>query len=264
MSILTNCLSANLSFLFTEWPFLDRFAAAADAGFTCVEFLFPYAFDAHTVAQRLDDNGLSVSVFNALPGNWEAGERGLAALRGREQEFRESIHLALSYADALTAKHIHIMAGIADPHDQRAWTMYRDNLDWALERASAYGVRLLVEPINDQDIPGYFLRDFGVAKTWLDTFPNIRPVLQFDIYHCQKIHGSVMNWLHLLLPDIVHMQIAGVPARNEPTEPDLPLTELFAFLKTSEYSGRVGCEYHPAQGTLHGLGWVSDVEELLV
>jgi len=252
-------LSANISFLFAEWSFLDRFAAAADAGFTAVEFLFPYDQPADALARRVQDNGLEVALFNCPPGDWGGGERGIAALPGREAEFRRSVDTALIYAEVLGVRRLHVMAGLADPADPLAVATYRRNLALAAERAERQGVRILIEPINGQDMPGYFLRDFRTAAEIVGNGAAIG--LQFDIYHCHRLHGDVLNWLDALLPVTGHIQIAGVPHRQEPAEPALPLKAILSCLDRAGYPGRVGCEYHPAEGTLAGLGWIEALEE---
>lgn len=253
-SILARRLSANVSFLFTELPFLDRLAAAADAGFTCVEFLFPYEVAPDLLAGRLEALGLEVSVFNAPPGDWAAGERGLAALAERRENFREAMDTAVDYASAISARQIHVMAGLAEPDDAAARATYEANLAWAADLAGARGVRLMIEPINTGDMPGYFLRDFDVAAEIVRGLGG-RVGLQFDIYHCQKIHGDVLDRLEALVPMTAHMQIAGAPGRNEPSPGVLPLQAIFNLLDRQGYDGRVGCEYRPAAGTLEGLAW---------
>lgn len=258
MSILQRRLSANLSFLFTELPFLDRFAAAADAGFTCVEFLFPYDVPVELLAQRLEAHGLEVSVFNAPPGDWAAGERGLAALSGRRDEFRAAMITALDYAEALPARRIHVMAGLADPRDPAASAAYADNLAWAADMAGERQVQLMIEPINQGDMPGYFLSDFEAAAQVIAATPGMG--LQFDIYHCQKINGAVLDRLAALLPITAHVQIAGIPDRHEPSPATLPLGEIFALLDAGGYEGRVGCEYRPATGTREGLAWITALD----
>lgn len=252
-------LAANVSFLFTEWAYLDRFAVAAEAGFRAVEFLFPYDYQPDVVARRCREAGVEVALFNAPAGNWAAGERGLAALPGREDEFRAGIDRALEYAEALGVARLHVMAGIAEPDDGAAAACYAGNLVWAAEAASRRGVRVLVEPINGLDMPGYFLRDFAQAAAVVGDGRAIG--LQFDLYHCQRLHGEVMPWLRRLLPVTGHLQIAGVPGRNEPAEPGLPLMAIFGLLRDAGYAGRVGCEYRPEAGTVAGLKWIERVEE---
>ncbi|AXB80500.1 hydroxypyruvate isomerase family protein [Novosphingobium sp. P6W] len=262
MSILTQRLSANLSFLFTELPFLDRFAAAADAGFTCVEFLFSYEYAPEVIAQRLETNGLALSIFNAPPGDWEKGERGLAALSDRQEEFRESIHRALDYGSAINATTLHVMAGLARSRDPVAHMTYRDNLAWAAELARARNIQLLIEPINMFDMPGYFLDDFALAADIVEASQGSIG-LQFDLYHCSKMHDTVLTYLAAYLPITSHIQIAGVPDRHEPASPDMPLQPIFWMLERMGYAGRVGCEYRPATSTVEGLRWIGDLEAQL-
>lgn len=264
MPLLKDRLSANLSFLFTEWPFLDRFAAAADAGFTSVEFLFPYAFTPDQVQARLEAHNLSVSVFNSPCGDWETGDRGLAALPGRRNEFRSSIATALRYAEAMKARRVHVMAGVSDTWTEEAGGTYRDNLALAAGLAAEMGVQVLIEPINGQDMPGYFLQDFALAGDIVGALPDGRLGLQFDIYHCRRINGGVLDWLDALLPLTTHMQIAGFPGRNEPAEPALPLAAIFSLLDARGYAGRVGCEYRPVGGTVEGMGWIGRTEEAMI
>jgi hydroxypyruvate isomerase len=263
MSLLDARLSANLSFLFGEWPFLDRFAAAADAGFRHVELLFPYAFTPDVIARALHDNDLSLVLFNAPPGDWEAGERGVAALPGREREFRDGIATALRYAEATGTRKLHVMAGTADSQDTTALSTYHANLREAAEQTAAAGVRILIEPINSNDMPGYFLDNFQTAAEIIDAFPLEHVGLQFDIYHCQKIHHSVMDWLAAQLPLIAHMQIAGIPDRHEPSEPALPLLDIFQLIERRGYGGLIGCEYRPAVNTRAGLKWIDDLQDRL-
>jgi hydroxypyruvate isomerase len=263
MSILARRLSANVSFLFPELPFLDRLAAAADAGFTCVEFLFPYDVPAERLAARLAALRLEVSVFNAPPGDWAAGERGLAALAGRQDEFRASVATALDYAAPLGARRIHVMAGLADPADPAVRATYERNIAWAADEAGGRGLQVLIEPINTGDMPGYFLRDFDHAAEVLAGLPGGGAGLQFDLYHCQKINGRVLEPLGALLPITAHMQIAGVPDRREPSPATLPLSEIFATLDAGGYEGRVGCEYRPAAETVAGLAWAHELEAAL-
>ncbi|MBW8910574.1 MAG: TIM barrel protein [Sphingomonas sp.] len=259
MSMLEQRLSANISFLFTELPFLDRLSAAVDAGFTCVEFLFPYDHAPETVARRLEANQLDLSVFNAPPGDWDNGERGLAALPDRKDEFRQTIRQALVYGGAMNAERMHVMAGVAPSNDQAAAQTYRENLDWASDIASDQGIQLMIEPINTDDMPGYFLDDFALAAAIISASAG-RIGLQFDIYHCHKIHASVLPQLETYLPITTHIQIAGVPDRHEPASPALPLGSIFGLLDGNGYAGRVGCEYRPATDTVEGLAWVAQLE----
>ena len=246
--------AANLSWLFQEWPFLDRFAAAADAGFTAVEYLFPYDHAPGDIAQRLARHGLKQVLFNLPPGDFGAGERGIAALAGREQQFRASVETALNYARATGTPRLHLMAGIAK--GGAAIAVYQDALKFACEAAARHGIEILIEPINTRDIPGYLMNDFGLAE-WLineSRLPNLR--LQFDIYHRQILHGDVTRGLELLLPITGHIQVSAVPMRHEPTTGELDDRRIFDTLNRLGYDGFIGCEYRPAAGTLAGLSWM--------
>ncbi|PWR22174.1 2-oxo-tetronate isomerase [Zavarzinia compransoris] len=247
--------AANLSLMFTEWPFLDRFAAAADAGFSAVEYLFPYDHPAAAIAARLARHGLTQALFNLPPGDWAAGERGLAALPGRLTEIGRGVDLALSYAAATGARRLHLMAGIADRADPAAVSAYRAAVGHVAERLAAAGIELLLEPINRRSMPGYFLDDFPYAEALIADLglPNLR--LQFDIFHRQILHGDVTAALRRLLPVIGHIQVAGVPERHEPDSGELRDGHIFRLLDDIGYGGFVGCEYVPRAGTLAGLGW---------
>lgn len=243
--------AANLSMMFTERPFLDRFDAAAAAGFGAVEFLFPYEHPASVMRGALDRNGLALALFNAPPGDWQRGERGLAALKGREAEFRDSIARALDYAAVLDPGRLHIMAGIAAGPEARA--TYIENLSWAA--AAARGRRLCIEPINSRDMPGYHLSTSTDAVAVLDAVGAANLGLQFDLYHAQIMEGDLTRRLERLMPRIAHVQIAGVPERHEPDTGEVNFPHLFAVLDRLGYDGFVGCEYRPAGRTEQGLGW---------
>ncbi|MEQ6917777.1 2-oxo-tetronate isomerase [Halomonas aquatica] len=257
-------LAANLSMLFTEHDFLDRFAAAADAGFRGVEYLFPYAYSAEALRTALDENGVEQVLFNLPPGDWEAGERGLASLPGREDEFRDSMVEALHYAEVLGCPRVHAMAGLL-PQDADAriqaeareahHATYLSNLRFAAEEAAKAGRELLIEPINTRDMPGYFLcrQDQAVAVLESVGADNLR--LQFDLYHCQIMEGDLIRHLERLLPHIGHVQIAGVPERHEPDIGEVHYPAVLERLEALGYRGWVGCEYRPAHGTREGLGW---------
>ena len=204
--------AANLSMMFAEYPFLERFDRAAAAGFDAVEFLFPYDFEAGDIRAALDRNGLTMALYNTYPGDSEGGERGLAALPGRGDEFRDGVDRALEYAAVLKPSRIHIMAGIADGPEARR--SYIENLAWAAEAAG--GQTLCIEPINSRDIPGYHLATSADAIGVLDTVGAHNLGLQFDLYHAQIMEGDLTRRIERLMPRIVHMQIAGVPDRHEP------------------------------------------------
>jgi hydroxypyruvate isomerase len=247
--------AANLTMMFTEWPFLDRFAAAADAGFQAVEYLFPYEYSPEAIALRLQRHALTQALFNMPPGDWEAGERGLAALPDRFEDVMEGVARALRYAEATGVKRLHLMAGNADPGTSEAQAAYRRAVTHAAAALAAHQIDLLLEPINARNMPGYFLNDFGYAETLIAdlALPNLR--LQFDIYHRQIIHGDIAMALNRLLPITGHIQIAGVPSRHEPDTGEVNYPYLFKMLDEMRYDGFIGCEYNPKAGTRAGLGW---------
>jgi hydroxypyruvate isomerase len=261
--------AANLSLLYNEHPFLDRFAAAAADGFQAVEYLFPYAWSAPELAQRLRDHGLQQVLFNAPPGDWDAGERGTACLPGREAEFRTGVLQALEYAEVLGCPRIHLMAGLAPAGAERAalQATYEANLAWAAEQAAAAGRDVLIEPINTRDIPGFFLNTQAEAHRIVQAIaaPNLK--VQFDLYHCQVVEGDVAMKIRQVLPTgrVGHFQVAGVPQRHEPDVGELNCDYLFEVIDevaaACGWQGWVGCEYRPARGTqaratTDGLGWL--------
>ncbi len=257
--------AANLSMLYPELDFLDRFDAAAKDGFTAVECLFPYAFASAEIAARLRANGLQQVLFNAPPGNWDAGERGLACLRGREAEFRAGIEQALAYAQALECPRIHVMAGLLPAGSTHAAqdATYVSQLRWAATQAALQGIDVLIEPINTRDMPGYFLNRQDRAHAVLAEVgaPNLK--VQMDLYHCQIVEGDLAMKVRQYLPGgrVGHIQIAGVPQRHEPDLGEINYPFLFALLDELGYSGWIGCEYRPARGTQvggtsAGLGWL--------
>ena len=260
--------AANLTMLYNEHGFLDRFAAAAADGFQAVECLFPYAHAPQALRQRLADHGLQQVLFNAPPGDWEAGERGLACLPGREAEFRSGLTQALAYAEVLDCPRVHVMAGRAPAGlaPARLQATYEANLAWAAELAASAGREVLIEPINLRDMPGYFLNRQDQAHRIVQALraPNLK--VQMDLYHCQIVEGDVAMKLRQYLPSgrVGHLQIAGVPERHEPDIGELHHPYLFALIDQlsadSGWQGWVGCEYRPARGqvpgaTSAGLGW---------
>lgn len=247
--------AANLTMMFNEWSFLDRFDAAADAGFTAVEFLFPYDHPPEAVAALLERNRLTQALFNMPPGDWAAGERGLAALPERFDEFRAGVDTALRYAEATGCRRLHLMAGLADAADPGAQGAYRRAVAHAAAALADRGIDLLLEPINGRDMPGYFLNSFAAAERLIAdlALPNLK--LQFDLYHRQILHGDVTMALRRLMPMVGHVQIASVPSRHEPAGEELNYPFLFEELDQLGYGGFVGCEYRPRAGTLAGLGW---------
>ena len=238
--------AANLSMMFTEWGFLDRFAAAAGAGFTAVEYLFPYAFEPDEIGTRLANNGLTQALFNLPAGNFDAGERGLAALPERAAEFRSSVATALRYAEATGVKRLHVMSGNADSNDPKARAAYEDAIRYAVEHIGAQGLDVVIEPINRRDMPKFFLNDFGYAAELIGRLGLPRLKLQYDIYHRQILHGDVVKSLEAMMPIIGHVQTASVPGRNEPGTGELNDDFVFRRLDELGYDGWVGCEYRPA------------------
>ncbi|WP_426305742.1 2-oxo-tetronate isomerase [Acidovorax facilis] len=260
--------AANLSLMYTELPFLDRFAAAARDRFTAVEFLFPYAFEPAEVAARLTDNRLQLVLFNAPPGGtdrsrmaaaWDQNARGTAALPGHEAEFRAGVQEALCYAEVLGCPRIHVLSGIVPPGVERESLkdLCVGNLRWAAAEAARAWCDILIEPINLRDMPRYFLNRQDHAHELLDAAqaPNLKVLM--DLYHCQIVEGDVATKLHQYLPTgrVAHVQIAGVPGRHEPDRGELNYPFLFETLDALGYSGWVGCEYRPAADTSAGLAW---------
>jgi hydroxypyruvate isomerase len=250
-------LCANLGFLFGEVPFLDRFDAAARAGFKGVEFASPYEYPAAELRTRLKDAGLGLVLINSPAGNRAAGERGFACLPGRVDTFRDGVSQALDYAVALDCKLIHVMAGVppADLAYDTAAALYAANLAWAGERALAAGVKLVIEPLNPRDAPGYFLRTQEQGAAIVTAIGHDRIGLQFDIYHCQTAQGDVTTRLETLLPVIDHMQLADVPGRHEPGSGEIGWEYVFRRIDELGYSGWIGCEYTPLGDTVEGLAW---------
>ncbi|MBO9170625.1 2-oxo-tetronate isomerase [Rhizobium sp. L245/93] len=249
--------AANLTMMFTEVGFLDRFAAAAAAGFDAVEYLFPYDSDPADIAERLHRLKLSQALFNLPPGDWASGERGLAALPDRTDEFRASVETALRYAAATGVKRLHVMSGLAERSDPAAVAAYRQSIAYACDKAGETGLDIVLEPINGRDMPGYFLNNFNFAADLIADlgYPNLK--LQFDIYHRQIIHGDVLSGLRTMIPIIGHVQIASVPLRHEPGTGELDDFTVLRELDRLGYDGFVGCEYRPARGTIEGLGWLA-------
>ena len=250
-------LCANLSMMFNEVPFLDRFEAAAKAGFKGVEYLFPYDHPAGDIRSRLDGNGLQQVLFNMPPGDWAAGERGTASLPGRTQEFQDGVMRALDYAGALGCTMVHCMAGIppADIPATTSWGRYAANLGWAAERMAAQDVRLLLEPINHRDMPGFLLNTTAQGAAMVEALGRDRAGLQFDIYHCQVSEGDITKRAEALMPVIAHMQLADVPARNEPGSGEINWAYVLGRIEQLGYTGWMGCEYRPAGDTVAGLAW---------
>ena len=249
--------SANISMMFCEHDFLDRFAAARLAGFEAVEFLFPYDHPAEQIGDLVDRNGLDISVFNLSPGNWHAGDRGLACLVERRDEFRASVEKALVYAKAVGARRCHVMAGNPGSASfNAARSTFAENLHHAAETFGEAGLEIMIEPINSRDMPGYFLSSTDLAVEILAEIDRPNVGLQFDIYHHQITHGDVMRSL-----EQTHAADRSYPDRRnsaprEPDEGELNYACVFDHLDTLGYGGWVGCEYRPRAGTVDGLSWM--------
>ncbi len=246
--------AANLSFLFNELPFLERFAAAHAQGFKAVEFMFPYEYPAQDLRARLDQYALALVLFNTAQGNWAIGERGIAAIPRREREFEASIEKALQYAHVLGNSMIHVMAGLVTDGAERA--VFVANLVRAADRAAEEGITLVIEPINTRDMPGYFLSRTRQAIDILRDVGRPNVGLQFDLYHRHVMDGDVPAGLSEARPFIRHMQIASPPDRGEPDSGDLDFRTLLAAIDASGYTGHIGLEYKPRGGTVAGLKWM--------
>ena len=260
--------AANLSMMYPELDFLDRFEAAARDGFKAVEFLFPYAHEPRELAARLKAHGLQQVLFNMPPGDWDKGERGMACLPGREAEFREGVAKALAYADVLACPRVHVMAGLVPGGADRAGLRptYIANLRWAAAEAAKQGVDVMIEPINTRDIPGFFLNRQDDAHQLIAEIGAPNAKVQMDLYHCQIVEGDVAMKIRQYLPTgrVGHFQIAGVPERHEPDIGEINYPYLFDVIDQVAaqcgWTGWIGCEYRPKfggqpGGTSKGLGW---------
>ena len=270
--------AANLTMMYTELPFLDRFEAAADDGFQAVEYLFPYAFEAHELSARLQAHGLQQVLFNAPPGGtdaasidaaWGSNTRGIASIPGREAEFQAGVQLALRYAEVLHCPRIHLMAGLLGEGHSRTSNLptYVNNLRWAATEAAKAGLDVLIEPINTRDIPGFFLNRQDHAHEIIETVGAANLKVQMDLYHCQIVEGDVAMKIRHYLPTgrVGHFQIAGVPERHEPDIGEMNYPYLFDVIdevsQACGWQGWVGCEYRPRLGgqpggTSAGLDWL--------
>ena len=251
--------AANLSMMFNEVDFLDRFPAAAQAGFKGVEYLFPYDFAAEDIKARLDESGLTQVLFNTPAGDWDAGERGLACNPARIDDFRQGVARAIDYARVLGCERLHCMAGLA-PDGADAGELrktYVENLRFAAAEMGAAGIKCLIEMINTRDIPGFYLSTSAQAEEILAEVGSDNLYLQYDIYHMQIMEGDLAPTLERLLPKIAHMQLADTPGRNEPGSGEINYGFLFAHIDKLGYKGWIGCEYKPATTTLEGLGWMA-------
>jgi len=250
-------LCANLGFLFGEVPLLNRFDAAARAGFAGVEYGSPYEYPSAQLRSRLRAAGLTQVLINTAAGNRAAGERGMACVPGRVEAFRDTVKQALDYATELDCKLVHVMAGVPPEGvaSDTAAALYAANLAWATELALAAGVKCVIEPLNPRDAPGYLLRTQEQGAAIVAAIGHDRLGLQFDIYHCQIAQGDVTKRLEALMPVIDHMQLADVPGRHEPGTGEIGWDFVFRRIDECGYAGWIGCEYNPLGATVAGLSW---------
>ncbi len=252
--------AANISMLFTEVPFLERFEKAHQAGFKAIEYLFPYAFEANELAHKMNQFGFEQALFNMPPGDWDAGERGFAAIPGREQEFKVSVDTALMYATALNCKKVHAMSGLIDERftKQQHINTFILNIRYAADKFSEQGIELMIEPLNNRDVPNYFVahQREAIELIKLINRPNVK--LQLDLYHAQIMDGDLSTLIKDVAPFIGHIQIASVPERHEPSEGELNYPHLFNILDELSYQGWIGCEYNPRGTTEAGLSWIKE------
>jgi hydroxypyruvate isomerase len=251
--------AANLSMLFTELPFMDRFAAARAAGFDAVEYLFPYAHAKEDLAAALQANGLKQVLHNLPAGDWEAGERGIACHPDRVGEFRQGVARAIEFAQALQCPQVNCLAGKlpAGVAHEHALATFVGNLGFAAAALKAAGIRLLIEPINSYDIPGFFLTRTDQALAILDEVGSDNLFVQYDIYHAQRMEGELGATLRNHLDRIGHIQLADNPGRNEPGTGEINYAWLFRHIDALGYRGWIGCEYKPKTTTSEGLGWIA-------
>ena len=249
---------ANLTMLFNEVPFLDRFEAAAKAGFKAVEYLFPYDYPKTQLAEKLAAFGLEQVLHNLPAGDWERGSRGIACVPGREGEFQDGVGKAIEYATALGCRQLNCLAGIApegvDP--ERVRRTFVDNLAFAAAKLAEAGIKLLIEPINTRDIPGFYLNTTRQALAIMAEVGSDNLYLQYDIYHMQIMEGDLARTIEAHLPRIAHMQLADNPGRNEPGTGEINYPFLFQHIDRLGYAGWIGCEYKPKSSTLAGLDWI--------
>lgn len=249
--------SANLSFLFTEHPFLDRFGAAAQNGFRGVEFHFPYEFDKAVLAEVVLTSGVEVALFNLPAGNWAGGERGIACLPSRKAEFQDGVGRAIEYAEALGCTRLNCIAGIPAGDRDKALETLVDNLRFAAAVTQRAGIRLLLEPLNTRDTPGFLISRTDQALPVMDEVGSRNLFLQYDLYHAQVMEGDLTHTLETLLPRIGHIQLADNPGRHEPGTGEIRFDFIFRRLQALGYAGWLGCEYRPSGATEDSFGWLA-------
>jgi len=251
--------AANLTMLFQELPFLERFAAASDAGFNYVEYLFPYAYDAQQLKRLLDENALQQVLFNLPPGDWDSGERGIACLPDRQDEFKAGVDSAIHYAHALNVEQVNCLAGLLPSHldESQAWEVFAENINYAATRLQQANVRLVVEAINSKvDMPGFFLDTIEKSKRLLTELKHPNLGFQFDLYHMHIMHGDLIASLNEIWPFIQHIQFADAPGRHQPGTGNINLAEAILYLDQKGYQGFVSAEYIPKEDTVGSLAWL--------
>ncbi len=255
--------AANLTMLFNEVPFFERFALAKTGGFKAVEFLFPYAFNVQDIKSALDNNALKLVLHNLPAGNWDAGERGIACLPDRVDEFRAGVAIAIEYATILEVPQLNCLAGKApvDSDPKVLHDTFVANLQYAANELKKAELKLLIEPINTFDIPGFYLSKTEQGIAILDAVGADNAFLQYDIYHAQRMEGELGNIIQRHLNRIAHIQLADNPGRNEPGTGEINYEYLFGLLDRLGYEGYIGCEYKPLKSTETGLGWMSQYEQ---
>jgi hydroxypyruvate isomerase len=250
--------SANISMLFTEVDFLDRFEKAALAGFKAVEYQFPYAWEADLLAEKAAAYGLQTVLHNFPPGDWDAGERGIALIPGRQEDFKESVRVALHYAKTTACPCLNCLAGLKanDISEADMRQTLVANLRYAADALGRENIRLLIEPLNAHDVPGFYLNRSAPALALIETIDHPNIWLQYDIYHMQIMEGNLAQTIQKNLPRIAHIQLADNPGRHEPGTGEINFANLFTFIDQAGYEGWIGCEYKPAGRTEDGLGWL--------
>jgi hydroxypyruvate isomerase len=256
-------LAANIGLLFPELPPLERIAAARAAGFDGVELLFPYDLDPHAVKRAVDAAGMPIVQINSPPGDRSAGEVGFAALPGREQAFRDSIEIAFAFLKACGSSQLHVVAGVPGPTTDAKLVRatYVRNLQWVADEAAAFGARIMIEPLNNRDMPGYVLSTLAQAAEVLSEVNRPNVGLQFDLYHSQIMGGDLTHRLRQFAPLIRHVQIAGAPLRNEPDRGEVNLKQVMHVLAETGYDGWISAEYRPTGATRDSLEWMPIVRE---
>lgn len=255
--------AANLTMLFNESPFMERFDKAAASGFKAVEFLFPYAFSAADIKRKLDENKLQLVLHNLPAGDWDAGERGIACLPDRVEEFRAGVAKAIEYAKELGVKQLNCLAGKI-PEGVDAVLLKKtfvSNLHFAATELKKENIKLLIEPINTFDIPGFYLAKTQQALQMIEEVGSDNLFIQYDIYHAQRMEGELCKTIETYLPKIAHIQLADNPGRNEPGTGEINYKNLFRFIDHIGYKGWIGCEYKPATTTEAGLGWIEELNK---